>query len=70
MKVSENFDDYEQMSEVTKACLRDKKITSWFPIQAHCFRPVYEGCNILARDITGSGKTLAFAAPIVEQLRT
>jgi len=57
------------MSEVTKACLRDKGIKSWFPIQSHCFQPIFEGKNILARDITGSGKTLAFAAPIVDQLR-
>jgi Superfamily II DNA and RNA helicases len=40
-----------------------------FPIQQHCFYPVYFGKDLIARDLTGSGKTFAFGLPLVERYR-
>lgn len=40
-----------------------------FPIQQHCFYPVYSGKDLIARDLTGSGKTFAFGLPLVERYR-
>ena len=40
-----------------------------FPIQQHCFAPVYSRDDLIARDLTGSGKTFAFGIPIIEYLR-
>ena len=40
-----------------------------FKIQAACFKPIYEGYDIIARDRTGSGKTLAFTLPLLERYR-
>lgn len=45
------------------------KCKNLFPIQQHCFHPVYNRQDIIARDLTGSGKTLAFSLPILEFLR-
>jgi superfamily II DNA/RNA helicase len=50
-------------------CLIDKGYASLFPIQQHCFYPVYQRNDIIARDLTGSGKTFAFGLPVVEYLR-
>jgi ATP-dependent RNA helicase DDX21 len=44
-------------------------ITYLFPIQVQCFKPIYEGRDIIGRDLTGSGKTLAFCIPLVERYR-
>lgn len=49
--------------------LAARGITSLFPIQQHCFYPIYEREDLIGRDLTGSGKTLGFALPIVEYLR-
>ena len=40
-----------------------------FPIQQHCFYPIYQREDVIARDLTGSGKTVAFGLPTVEYLR-
>lgn len=40
-----------------------------FPIQQHCFYPIYQREDVIARDLTGSGKTIAFGLPVVEYLR-
>ena len=40
-----------------------------FPIQQHCFYPVYNREDLIARDLTGSGKTVAFGLPTIEYLR-
>ena len=40
-----------------------------FPIQQHCFAPIYTQHDLIARDVTGSGKTLAFALPVLEYMR-
>ena len=45
------------------------KCKNLFPIQQHCFHPVYNRQDIIARDLTVSGKTLAFSLPILEFLR-
>lgn len=39
------------------------------PVQANTFEAIYEGNNIVARDLTGSGKTLGFCLPLVEKFR-
>lgn len=57
------------MSEDTKEVLRKQKITSLFPIQLHCYSPVFQGKDLIARDVTGSGKTIAFCAPLVDRFR-
>lgn len=57
------------MSEATKEVLRKKNFTTLFPIQEQCFAPVFNGKDLIARDVTGSGKTLAFCAPLVDRFR-
>lgn len=63
------FSSYPELTEKTVRNLIEKGITGLFPIQQHCFRPIYNREDIIARDLTGSGKTLGFALPIVEFLR-
>lgn len=63
------FSLYPEIGKDTIKCLEEKGITSLFPIQQHCFRPIYHKEDVIARDLTGSGKTLGFALPVVEQLR-
>lgn len=46
-----------------------KGIKDLFPIQQECFYPIYDGKDLIGRDLTGSGKTLAFGLPLVEYLR-
>jgi ATP-dependent RNA helicase DDX21 len=66
----ENFDSYDEISEKTKEVLKEKGISCLFPIQYECFYHVYEGHDLIARDLTGSGKTLAFCLPLVEKYRS
>ena len=63
------FDSYPDISSQTKQNLMKKGFTGLFPIQQHCFYPIYNREDVIARDLTGSGKTLAFALPVVEYLR-
>ena len=49
--------------------LIERNIKNLFPIQQHCFYPIYNREDVIARDLTGSGKTLAFALPVTEYLR-
>ena len=46
-----------------------RDIKNLFPIQQHCFYPIFNREDVIARDLTGSGKTLAFCLPITEYLR-
>jgi len=46
-----------------------RDIKNLFPIQQHCFYPIYHREDVIARDLTGSGKTLAFCLPITEYFR-
>ncbi|XP_011654884.1 DEAD-box ATP-dependent RNA helicase 7 [Cucumis sativus] len=57
-----------RISEPLKAKLREKGITSLFPIQATTFDTVYDGSDLVGRARTGQGKTLAFVLPILESL--
>jgi superfamily II DNA/RNA helicase len=63
------FSNYPELTAQTIKNLQEKGITSLFPIQQHCFRPIFNREDIIARDLTGSGKTLGFALPVVEYLR-
>lgn len=65
---SSTLEDYP-LSAATIKNLREKGITSLFPIQVACFHPIFDGKDVIGRDRTGSGKTLAFALPILERMR-
>lgn len=49
--------------------MKSKGYMNLFPIQQHCFYPVYNREDLIARDLTGSGKTVAFGLPTIEYLR-
>lgn len=68
-KKGEDFKNYPQITPKTVALLAKQGINSMFAIQYRCFDPIYEGRDLIGRDLTGSGKTLAFVLPIVEHLR-
>ena len=64
--------DFESFPEIHKKSadkMKARGIMNLFPIQEHCFYPIYNREDLIARDLTGSGKTLGFALPIVEYLR-
>jgi len=49
--------------------LKSRGFQYLFPIQQHCFKPVFNRDDLIARDLTGSGKTFAFGIPMIEYLR-
>lgn len=55
-----NFDEFPEITENTTKGLSSRGITALFPIQFSTFRYIYDGDDMIARDLTGSGKTLAF----------
>ncbi|XP_038876470.1 DEAD-box ATP-dependent RNA helicase 7 [Benincasa hispida] len=57
-----------RISEPLRARLKEKGISSLFPIQAMTFDTVYDGSDLVGRARTGQGKTLAFVLPILESL--
>jgi len=63
------FEHYPEITQKSVDKLKARGITGLFPIQQHCFYPIYNREDIIARDLTGSGKTLAFGLPLVEYLR-
>jgi ATP-dependent RNA helicase DDX21 len=65
----DNFGDFPEIVEKTKEKLRELGIKYLFPIQIECFKHIYEGSDLIGRDLTGSGKTLAFCIPLVEKFR-
>ena len=65
----ENFSKY-RISTSTMDVLRKKDIHYLFPIQEATFDPIFDGKDVLGRDLTGSGKTLGFALPLIEKLRS
>jgi superfamily II DNA/RNA helicase len=71
MKVPANgeFSSFPELHPTTILRLQEMKCKNLFPIQQHCFNPIYNRQDIIARDLTGSGKTLAFSLPILEFLR-
>lgn len=64
-----NFDEFPELTENTTKGLSARGITTLFPIQFSTFRYIYDGDDMIARDLTGSGKTLAFCLPLVEKYR-
>ena len=56
------------LSDVTLEALRQRGITSLFPIQKHVYEPANSGRDLIGRAKTGSGKTLAFALPVIEKI--
>jgi len=65
----ENFCDFPAIPPNTINRLKTLGITYLFPIQVACFNHIYEGKDLIGRDLTGSGKTLAFSIPLVEKFR-
>merc|ERR550514_2518819 len=64
--------DFSKFPEINSRSVETMKMKGFkhlFPIQQHCFRPVYNREDLIARDLTGSGKTLAFGLPLIEYLR-
>ncbi|KAB1222832.1 DEAD-box ATP-dependent RNA helicase 7 [Morella rubra] len=57
-----------RISEPLRAKLKEKGITSLFPIQAMTFDTVLDGSDLVGRARTGQGKTLAFVLPILESI--
>ena len=49
--------------------MKSKGYMNLFPIQQHCFYPIYNREDLIARDLTGSGKTIGFGLPTIEYLR-
>ena len=66
---TENFSKY-RISTATMDVLRKKGIHYLFPIQEATFDPIFDGKDVIGRDLTGSGKTLGFALPLIEKLRS
>uniref|UniRef100_A0A7S3K9M8 RNA helicase n=1 Tax=Euplotes crassus TaxID=5936 RepID=A0A7S3K9M8_EUPCR len=64
-----NFGDFPEIGATTIKNLNARGITKLFPVQEATFRAIYEGNDMIARDLTGSGKTLAFSLPLVEKFR-
>ena len=64
-----NFESFPQLHSKTIEKLKRMGVVSLFPIQQHCFYPIYNREDVIARDLTGSGKTLGFALPVIEYLR-
>ena len=67
--VDGEFASFPEIHKRTVENLTAKGYASLFPIQQHCFYPVYQRHDLIARDLTGSGKTFAFGLPLVEYLR-
>lgn len=65
-----NFKHFPEISEETAKQLRKWRFNKLFPVQQSCFSPIFQGHDVLARDLTGSGKTLAFCLPLVEYFRS
>ena len=63
------FQSFPEIHKRTVDTLTSKGYVNLFPIQQHCFYPVYQRHDLIARDLTGSGKTFAFGLPMVEYLR-
>jgi len=63
------FEKYPEISKASINILKERGIKYLFPIQQECFYPIYDGEDVIGRDLTGSGKTLAFALPLIESLR-
>ena len=63
------FTSFPDIDKKSAENLGNRGYKNLFPIQMHSFYPIFNGEDIIARDLTGSGKTLAFCLPLTEQLR-
>lgn len=63
------FGSYPEITLKTVEKLKGRGIVNLFPIQQHCFYPIYFREDVMARDLTGSGKTLGYCLPFLEYLR-
>lgn len=63
------YDKFPEIPEKSIINLTGKGYKFLFPIQQHCFYPIWNREDIIARDLTGSGKTFAFGLPLIEWLR-
>jgi superfamily II DNA/RNA helicase len=63
------YSSFPEIHRKTVDALLKVGYKSLFPIQQHCFYPIYQREDIIARDLTGSGKTIGFSLPTVEYLR-
>ena len=64
-----NWAKFPEIPEKTAVHMVARGYKTLFPIQQHCFRPLFNREDVIARDLTGSGKTLAFGLPLIEYLR-
>lgn len=64
-----NFSSFPEIPQKSVDVMKKVGYMNLFPIQQHCFRPVYNREDLIARDLTGSGKTVAFGLPTIEYLR-
>jgi ATP-dependent RNA helicase DDX21 len=64
-----NYSSFPEIPEESVKVLKSHGYEYLFPIQQHCFYPVYSREDLIARDLTGSGKTVAFGLPTIEYLR-
>lgn len=62
-------EQWELISEKTRAKLQARGVVQLFPVQAKTYEACYEGKDLIVKSRTGSGKTFAFAIPIVEKLQ-
>lgn len=63
------FTSFPEINATTAQLLIAREHKNLFPIQQHCFYPIYNREDVIARDLTGSGKTLGFCLPITEYFR-
>jgi superfamily II DNA/RNA helicase len=63
------YSNYPEIPSKSVEVMKSKGYMNLFPIQQHCFYPVYNREDLIARDLTGSGKTVAFGLPTIEYLR-
>ena len=63
-------EEWEQISEKTRAKLQARGVVQLFPVQAKTYKACYEGKDLIVKSRTGSGKTFAFGIPIVEKLQS
>ena len=52
-------DEWEQISEKTRAKLQARGVVQLFPVQAKTYKACYEGKDLIVKSRTGSGKTFA-----------
>ncbi|ELP90553.1 ATP-dependent RNA helicase DDX50, putative [Entamoeba invadens IP1] len=65
-----SFDNTEPpISLEAQAMLKERGITSLFPIQISTYAPIYEGLDVVGKAQTGSGKTISFTLPLLERMR-